>query len=348
MVCLAANHFAANGHKINVVYSPRPETPPDLASLFHQDVQLHALPMGPKALPNGFFEVRRKLKELDPNVLHMHSSFAGFIGRMATIGWRSDLRALYSPHCISFMRTDISHAKKIIFILLEAIASKGRGSYLACSRSEAQAIEHSLKKPAILLENAVDVEYFIRECSQRPTTSQLHAPVTVVTAGGIRPQKGFHLFAEIAQRLSGGGFKFIWIGDGDNASKSVLEDAGVHVTGWRTRQQVRDAFHSSDIYLSTAAWEGMPISVIEAMAARLPVMANRCAGNVDVIEDGVNGLLFSGSDEAVSGLERLRRDSSLHSYLAEAGEQAARQRFAQDRFLRELEHIYMRAFRLES
>ena len=65
MVCLAANHFAARGHKISVVYSQRPETPSNLAGLFHRDVALHALPMGPKDLPVSLIEVRRKLKELN-------------------------------------------------------------------------------------------------------------------------------------------------------------------------------------------------------------------------------------------------------------------------------------------
>ncbi|WP_243736973.1 glycosyltransferase [Cupriavidus sp. L7L] len=342
MVCLAANHFAARGHKISVVYSQRPETPSNLAGLFHRDVALHALPMGPKDLPVSLIEVRRKLKELNPDVLHMHSSFAGFVGRMATLGWRSDLRALYSPHCISFMRTDISRTRRRIFTLLEAVAARGRASYVACSRSEAQAIERSLGRPAILLENAVDVDFFAPSKWEASTSAMRSgARFTVVTAGGIRRQKGFELFAEIARRLSGQGFDFLWIGDGDTANKAVLIDAGVRVSGWRTRQDVRDILHAAHTYLSTAAWEGMPISVIEAMAAGLPVLASRCAGNVDVIDDGINGLLFSVADEAVSCLERLRGDSSLHTDLASGGQQAARQRFAQGRFLDELEQIYI-------
>ncbi|QBY55515.1 glycosyltransferase [Cupriavidus oxalaticus] len=348
MVCLAANHFAGRGHKVTVVYSRRPETPSNLAELFHRDVALHVLPMGPKDLPLGLIEVRRKLRDLDPDVLHMHSSFAGFVGRMATIGWRSDLRALYSPHCISFMRTDISHTKRRIFTLLEAAAARSRASYVACSRSEAQAIHRSLGRSAILLENAVDVDFFAR--SQWKATVGAQGPrarFAVVTAGGIRRQKGFELFAEIARRLSGQGFEFLWIGDGDTTSKAVLTAAGVRVSGWRSREEVRNILHDADTYLSTAAWEGMPISVIEAMAASLPVLASRCAGNIDVIDDGINGLLFSAADEAVNCLERLRGDPSLHARLATDGHHAARRRFAQGRFLHELEQIYIRSDRYD-
>lgn len=347
MVCLAANYFAANGHQVSVVYSPRPETPTDLESLFHRDVVLHALPMGPRDLPGGILEARRKLKELNPDVLHMHSSFAGFVGRLATIGWKSDLKSFYSPHCISFMRTDISDLKKRIFTLLEAIAAKRHGTYIACSRSEALAIEDSLGLPALILENAVDVGFFTRPNTDTPLRA--HRPdkrLTVVTVGGIRRQKGFDLFSDISRLLSHRGFEFVWIGDGDLTSKAALTDAGVRVTGWRTRQEVRDMLHSADVYLSTAAWEGMPVSVIEAMASGLPVLANRCPGNVDVVDDEVNGVLFSGASEAVGQLERLYLNTDLRTQIAHQGEQAARGRFAQSRFLHQLEQIYIQPSRV--
>jgi len=343
MVCLAANHFAARGHDVNVVYSRRPETPSNLDDYFHHAVELHLLSMRPKDVPVALIEIRRKLRKLNPDVLHMHSSFAGFIGRMATLGWRSELRAIYSPHCISFMRTDISYTKRRLFTLLEAVAARSHASYVACSRSEAQAIERALGRPAILLENAVDVEFYARSSRDfSDKTSGQGARFTVVTAGGIRRQKGFELFAEIARRMSGQGIQFLWIGDGDRANRAVLNEAGVHVTGWCTRQDVRDILHTADAYLSTAAWEGMPISVIEAMAAGLPVLASRCAGNIDVIDDGINGLLFSVADEAVSGLDRLRGDPSLSARLASQGQKIARQRFTHGRFLDELEQIYRR------
>ena len=71
--------------------------------------------------------------------------------------------------------------------------------------------------------------------------------------------------------------RFRWIGDGDEDLREVLEDAGVEVTGWLDRAELRRTLLASDLMLHTATWEGFPVSVVDAAALDLPVVARAIA-----------------------------------------------------------------------
>lgn len=65
----------------------------------------------------------------------------------------------------------------------------------------------------------------------------------------------------------------VWIGGGDRRYVDVLHERGVHVTGWLPRSTALAALSDCNLYLHTALWEGFPISILEASAAGLPVVA---------------------------------------------------------------------------
>ena len=90
-----------------------------------------------------------------------------------------------------------------------------------------------------------------------------------------------------------------------------LAEAGVEVTGWLPRDEVARQLERADVYLSTSSWEGMPVSVIEAMLAGRPVIVSDCAGNVDVVRHLQTGLIYATASDAIAWLERLAGDDAL-------------------------------------
>ena len=96
--------------------------------------------------------------------------------------------------------------------------------------------------------------------------------------------------------------EFFWIGDGDVNLKNVLIRAGVTVLGWLPHDQVVNFLEGANAYLSTSEWEGLPVSVIEALSCNLDLFLRRSAGNTDVAEDGLIGTLFDTPIEAVDYL----------------------------------------------
>ncbi|MEN5264001.1 glycosyltransferase [Stenotrophomonas sp. TWI587] len=340
MVCVCANLLASQGHTVHVIYSPRAETPDNLGTLFHSSIQLHRVEMAGKSIMAAFVHVRRLLRKTNPDIVHLHSSFAGFIGRIASIGLAGPTRLFYSPHCISVMREDIRY-KKYVFALLERVASIKSCTYLACSNSERVAIRKWVGVEAVLLENAVD----FADCAASPGLGMNLAasePLTVVSVGGIRPQKDPALLAEIARGCFSAGLniRFVWAGDGDPETASVLIHSGVEVTGWLEKKDVHDLLSRSSVYISTARWEGLPVSVIEAMASGMLVMATRCAGNVDAVEHGRTGLLFNTAEEAVELLACLSTGRLDPAAMIEAGTQEAGTRFSLQQFSKRLAAAY--------
>ncbi|AXF26072.1 glycosyl transferase [Burkholderia pyrrocinia] len=338
MVCLIANRLAREGHDVHVIYSVRPDTPPGLAVMFDARVSLRHVQMKGAGLLRTVGRLRATLNKIGPDVVHLHSSFAGFLGRLSTLFALPKTAFFYSPHCISFMRRDISGVKRLAFVALERIACVRKCLYVACSESEGRAIRAWLRQPVVVVENAVcDSPSSARSGGAQRSSG---GSACVVTVGGIRAQKNPALFARIAHGMRARGMRFVWIGDGDDALKAELAQAGVEVTGWLPRDEVACRLERADMYLSTSSWEGMPVSVIEAMLAGRPVVVSDCAGNVDVVRHQQTGAIYATAADAVAWLERLAGDETLRRELGRRASREARQRFGEERLFGELAPLY--------
>ena len=94
----------------------------------------------------------------------------------------------------------------------------------------------------------------------------------------------------------------------------------LEVTGWIETTVVKNKLLNSTLYLSTAKWEGMPISILEALACGLPTVAFNCPGNADIIKDRAIGSVFNSNDEAINNILNLindKRYSHIFSLFAE-------------------------------
>jgi glycosyltransferase involved in cell wall biosynthesis len=338
MVCMIANRLALEGHEVHVIYSIRNDTPANLRMLFHRDVVLRHIQMKNARVLSAVAELRKALKTIQPDVVHLHSSFGGFLGRIAALFSFHETAFFYSPHCISFMRRDVSTLKRVAFAGLEWIACVRKCLYIACSQSERAAIRTYLRRPVVVIENAVAS---VPVAGIDNATGDAMAQGCIVTVGGIRAQKNPRLFAEIARRSKDLGVRFLWIGDGDAVLKDELRAAGVEVSGWLGRTEVMSCLQRASLYLSTASWEGMPVSVIEAMLLGLPAVVSACAGNVDVVRHLDTGAIFGTAEEAVELIARLAGDAVLREDMAVRARAEAESRFCEDRFFNELIPFYV-------
>jgi glycosyltransferase involved in cell wall biosynthesis len=106
------------------------------------------------------------------------------------------------------------------------------------------------------------------------------------------------------------------------------------------RRDVARLLHAADLFLLTSISEGIPLTVIEAMAAGLPVVATAVGGVPEVVKDGRTGLLAPAGDDArlAEQIVRLASDPALRAEMGEAGRARAIQQFSQtqmhDQYLR--------------
>lgn len=338
MAALLANSQIKDGHDVEIIYSRRSETPVNLSDHFNAKIKLTKIQM--VSIWEKLFSIyliRKVLLKSSSDAVFMHSSFAGFFGRLAGLGILPNTQFLYIPHCISFMRTDLGWLKKIIFLGFEWIGALKKSTYVACSNSEKKIISKYVPiRKCYLVENAVgDLIGYESQSSDHKT---------VVTVGQIRSQKGPLDFAKIAKRfrVNKPDIIFKWVGDGDEKSKQILVDAGVEITGWVSRSQVIDYLATSAVYLSTAHWEGMPVSVIEANYANLPVVVSACPGNVDVVAHGETGWLFNTETEADGLILKALDDRNATKKIIDNAAREARHRFSLDRYVNEMNSLIVK------
>jgi glycosyltransferase involved in cell wall biosynthesis len=132
-------------------------------------------------------------------------------------------------------------------------------------------------------------------CLREKTASILR----IVTCGRITHQKDPALFNRIAKYFEDlRGYEFIWIGDGE--ARSLLTSANITITGWMPIAQTRQMLETTDVYLSTSHFEGLPFAVLEALLLGKPVLLKDCIGNRDIVIDGINGNLFTEAEEAIT------------------------------------------------
>lgn len=206
-------------------------------------------------------------------IVHAHSSMAGAYVRAAVR--RSTGRPLvYTPHCYSFERLDVSWPVRQGFRVLEWLLSFNTTAYAACSPREAELSRWPLSSPRVVTVPNV----------QPPGLPQSGPPATVATLrivgnGRLGPQKDPEFFAKAfhAAAQAHPGLAAIWIGGGSEGDIENLRAHGVEVTGWLTRTEALEVMATCDLYLHTASWEGFPISIMEAAGIGLPVVARRRA-----------------------------------------------------------------------
>jgi glycosyltransferase involved in cell wall biosynthesis len=219
--------------------------------------------------------VRRHIKRLRPDIVHAHSSYAGLYVRAFTA--RPARSLIYTPHGYSFERRDVSAAVRGLFWLVEALLSFRGATVAAVAPREAElAARLPGRQPVTYLPHVVDLGHPV---APPPPPDQGGRPprLRLAALGRIAPQKdpGFFRQAVLVTRSEALPVEWLWIGGGDPAAELALREAGVQVTGWVSRAHALGWLATADVYVHTAAWEGWPVSILEAAALGLPFVARR-------------------------------------------------------------------------
>lgn len=119
-------------------------------------------------------------------------------------------------------------------------------------------------------------------------------------------------------------------------------ESHIELLGWVTQEAKTDALRHATIYVLPSYHEGLPMSVLEAMAAGLPVVSTPIGGIPEAVEHGVEGLLVEPGSvpELAHSLRQLLDDRGLRERMGQAAYDKARDRFSADRVVHRIERIY--------
>lgn len=292
-----------NEYDMYIAYAVRKQTPKNYRDYFDKRIHLIEVKnfgraINPAKDVAALFEVKKIASEVKPDVIHLHSSKAGAIGRVAFDG---KIPMFYTPHGYSFLMENYKPMKRRMFKLIESVCAKRNCTTISCSVGEHQETL-KLTKRATYVNNGINMAEF-QDIMDK--TEKVEHPFTVFTLGRICYQKNPTLFNEIAEQLPN--VRFVWIGDGE--LREELTSENIEITGWVNRMTAIKYAVNADAFLLTSRWEGLPISLLESMYMRKICIVSNVIGNRDVIHNGKNGFVCVKTDDFVRAINSSRDDN---------------------------------------
>lgn len=284
-------------YNVVLVCAIRPQTPKDYKYYLDKSIKIIELKNGERSIGikdfKLYFEIRKIIKEENPDIVHLHSSKAGFLGRLCCSDRNREI--FYNPHGYSFLMKGESKIKRLIYKEIELISSKKCGYIIGCSKGE---YEEALKlsKKAFLINNGIDIKKLPKLKEKELDIKKLK----ICTLGRISIQKDPKTFNEIAKKFSK--IQFTWIGDGELINE--LNAPNIKITGWLEKEKALEIMNKNDIFILTSLWEGLPIALLEAMYYKKICIVSNCIGNRDVINKE-NGFLCNSLEDYFDAIYKI-------------------------------------------
>jgi len=299
VVRMLSNGFVAAGHAVGVAAM---REGPFWALLDPRVVRFPldsmVRPISPVDDIKALLEIRGAIAGFKPDILHLHSSKAGVLGRLAA--GRLAPRTVYTVHGFDSIRRTHS-----VFLPLERALQGSCGAIVPVSDYDRRnLVAEGIRKGLRLIRNGTE-DWLLRTpdgaAAEDIRQAKAFGGRVVLCIARLAPPKRFDLFCAAAEALAGDDVSFFWIGNQIPVDKKELP---YNVTVLGELPGAGGYANLADLSVLFSDYEGLPLSLIEALSCGTPVVAS-AVGGVPEIVDGSNGAAVE-NDEA-SIVEAIRK-----------------------------------------
>jgi glycosyltransferase involved in cell wall biosynthesis len=295
-------------------------------------------------------ELYKYIKKNRFDIIHLHSSKAGAIGRIANLF--TNIPCVYTPHGWAF-NMKVSSKKKLFYKIIEKILAYMCESIVAISpaeRNDAIKFKISKNEKIRLITNGIDINKFNFDFNFKIRDKLKISKKTKIIGmvGRLSLQKDPLTFVKVAKLISDRGYNtyFMLVGDGE-LRKDVEEKIELYglknkflITGWTN--EVEKYVSCFDVGVLTSQWEGFGLVLAEYMAAKIPIVASKVDGICDVVKDKYSGVLVSPGD--VEGFANkiitILEDEELANKYVKNGYERVVKEFSIERVVKQHENLY--------
>ena len=301
----------------------------------------------------GIIEIYKLIKKERPDILFLCSSKAGAMGSLAGRigkvpkiiyrigGWTfNDPRSWFS--CWFYRFIEKTSAKWKDYIVNNAESDKQ------------QAIKLGIKprKEILTIYNGIDIDklgFYSKEEARKKilnTSYQIQNASLVGTIANFYPAKGLKYLVEAARLLRKKNIKFIVIGGGQKRKKlEVLIKKHDLENVFFLAGAIPEAYRylkAFDAFVLPSLKEGFPWTILEAMAAEVPVIATKVGAIPEIIESNKNGLLVEPRNpkQIAEAIAKLLNDENLRKKLAENGRKVVIEKFNLEKMIQQYENLF--------
>jgi glycosyltransferase involved in cell wall biosynthesis len=304
------------------------------------------------AIPFIFLRLFRLLAHNHYDVVHTHLIGANVLAAPLAALYRVPVRFTHDQ------THDDVRGYSFIHRWLDALANRLNHHVIAVSSSIQTFLCRQERIPASkisVIYNSVDLLRFSPKndpSARQEARQKWGLPADALIVGGVgrlHYQKNFPLFLEVAAKVCARLPQALFVIAGEGPERAALEEMSRKLgIASRVRflgfvPEMPKLYQGLDLLALTSHFEGTPLTVLEAMAMGIPVVASRVDGVAEVLEDGQDALLVppGNRDLFVEPICRVLQDRSLRQRLAQTGKKKARQHFSAEAMVRQVEELYL-------
>jgi len=310
----------------------------------------------------SYFQIKRLLERLKPDIVHTHSAKAGILGRFAVYSlkgkWDQNLPAVvHTIHGLAFHPYQSRWLNKF-YIAIEKSAAKRTDSFISVADAmteQAAAVGIGRPERFITAYSAIEESDFLEPISQerreefRSKYGILKNAIVMVTIARLFMLKGHEYIIESAKQLSKQFDNAFWlfVGDGNLAEsfKEQVRQLGlaekIKFTGLLPPSQIPLVIQSSDILVHCSLREGLARTLPQAMLCGRPAVSFDVDGAKEVVNENTGRLIEPKSVEQLTKVcAELIEDKDLRDKLGRAGRDFVKEKFAPETMVDTIEVVY--------
>lgn len=291
----------------------------------------------------GFFQMlRTTLQTIDvmqPDVVHLHSSFSGLVLRSALIARSGRPRIIYCPHGWAFLR-ETGRVSYHIAKAIEGALARVTDRIICISGDELRGAAHAgiSADRLALVHNGISTR---RSERSNGAADWISDKAKVLFIGRLDRQKGYDLLIEAASSLQDKiDVRIVGASVVSNFHGPAIPP-NVSLLGWLNRQQIEGELESADLVVIPSRWEAFGLVALEAMRAAKPILAFRIGALPEIVDDGITGVLCEpvSADGLANGFRRMLQEDI--KALGQRGRDRFQQRYDIAKTHRHLHQIYV-------
>lgn len=258
-----------------------------------------------KDITRSYKMVKQLVTEKGYKIVHCHSPIGSVICRLACINTRKmGTKVIYTAHGFHFFN-GASKMAWMVYYPIEKECSKFTDVLITINQEDyKRAQQFHAKKVEYVPGIGVHTESFRNTSVDRTAIRKEFGfsdnGFVFMSTGQISVRKNHEVVIRALAKLDNPNAKYLIVGFGEEEKrlKQLTEDLGVshQVVFAGYRGDVKELLHCVDAFAFPSLQEGLPVALMEAMSAGLPVVCSRIRGNTDLIEDGKGGFLFDPHD----------------------------------------------------
>ena len=241
--------------------------------------------------------IQEHVRRIDPDIVFLHSSWAGMLARVPFFFGNRRPRVIYNPHGWSFLM-DVPMWKKRIYSLIERILAKKTDIIINVSKYEYDCgIRYGMpqEKMKILYSGIPDVA----GGESKKTVHFSDGVINILFVGRFDRQKGLDFLLDVFRKNKFPHLHLNVIGAPviSTETNDYYDDEQISFLGWVQNSRIGEYYRAADAVIMPSRWEGFSIVALEAMRYGTAILASDRTSLPEQVEDGVNGYIFSLDDK---------------------------------------------------